>query len=107
MRWVHVGFLRQVAEMTARKLGVDKWQKEGEERVLQATGTKSLREYTERRKAKVAERVSLQPKFEVCTKETGFECGGRARGKWWRQTASEQQLKTRLKDISAASRERR
>ena len=26
---VNVGFLRQVAEMTARKLGVDTWQKEG------------------------------------------------------------------------------
>ena len=40
---VNVGFLWQVAGMTARKLGVDIWQKEGEERVLQATGTKPLR----------------------------------------------------------------
>ena len=40
---VHVGFLWQVAGMTSRKLGVDTWQKEGAERVLQATGTKPLR----------------------------------------------------------------
>ena len=40
-----VVFLRQVAGMLLRKLGVDTWQKEGAERVLQATGTKPLRGY--------------------------------------------------------------
>ena len=42
---VHVGFLRQVVGMSARKLGVDTWQKLGAERVLQETGTKPLQEY--------------------------------------------------------------
>ena len=37
-----VVFLRQVAGMLLRKLGVDTWQKEGAEMVFQATGTKNL-----------------------------------------------------------------
>ena len=40
---VHVRFLPQVDRMTARNMGVDTWQKEGAERVLQAKGTKPLR----------------------------------------------------------------
>ena len=40
-------------------------------------------------------------------KETGFESGGRARNQWWRQTAAERQLKTTLKDILEAARDRR
>ena len=39
---VHVGFLRQVAGIMSRNMGVDKQKKEGEETVLQATGTKPL-----------------------------------------------------------------
>ena len=104
---VHMGFLRQVVGMTDRNLGVNTWQKERLERVLQATGTKPIQEYSERRKANVAEWVALQPIFEVFAKDTGFEGGGRARGQWWRQTAAERHLKTTLKDISSATRERR
>ena len=44
--------------------------------MIQSTGTKSLREYSDRRQATVAEWVSLQPMFEVFAKETGFEGGG-------------------------------
>ena len=36
--------------------------------VIQATGTKSLHEYTDRRQTTVAEWVALRPIFEVCTK---------------------------------------
>ena len=42
LKVVHVGFLRQVAGIMSRKLGADKQKKEGEETVLQATGTKPL-----------------------------------------------------------------
>ena len=73
-----MGFLRQMAEMLARKLGVDTWQKEETERVLQVTGTKTIREYIDRRQVTVEEWVSLQPVFEVYAKDTGFEGGGRA-----------------------------
>ena len=60
---VHMGFLWQVAGMTARKLGVGTWQKEGEKRVIQDTGKNPFWEYTERRQATVAEWVSLRPIF--------------------------------------------
>ena len=52
---VHVGFLRQVVGMTAQNLGVNTWQKEGTERLLQAIGTKPLQEYIEKRQATVAD----------------------------------------------------
>ena len=52
---VHVGFLQQVAVMLAQKLGVNTWQKEGADRVLQATGTKPIWEYIEGRQATVVE----------------------------------------------------
>ena len=50
-----MGFLRQVVGMTARNLGVDTWQKDGAERVIQATSTNPLQEYIESRQATVAE----------------------------------------------------
>ena len=75
--------------------------------VLQATGTITLRKYTERRQATLAERAALRPIFKVFAKEKGYEGGGRAHGQWWRQTSAERQLKTTLKDILAAAWERR
>ena len=102
-----MGFLRQVAEMSARKLGVDTWKKEGADMVLQATGENPLRGYIERRQAAVAEWVDLQLLFEVCAEETGFDGGGRAREQWWRQIAVKRQLKTTLKYILEAARELR
>ena len=39
-----MGFLRQVTGMSARKLGVDTWKKEGTERVIQVTGKTPLQE---------------------------------------------------------------
>ena len=75
---VHVGFLRQVEGMIVQNLGVNTWQTEGADRVLQATGTKPLWEYIERRQATVAEWIALRPIFEVCAKETGFEGRGKA-----------------------------
>ena len=57
--------------MTARKLGVDTWKKEGEDMVLQATGKNPLRDYTEKRQVTVAEWVALRSIFEVCAKRDG------------------------------------
>ena len=70
------------------------------------TGTKHLREYIDRRQAKVAEWVALRQIFEVCAKETGYEGGVRERGQCWRQKAAEGQLNTTLKEISEAPWER-
>ena len=89
---VHVGLLRQVMGMKARSLGDKTWTKEGTGRVLQAAGTKSLREYIDKRQATVAEWVALRPISEFCAKETRYVGGGKLREPWWQQEAVEQQL---------------
>ena len=94
---VHVGFLRQVMGIKARRLGDETWRKEGTERVLQTAGTKPLWEYINKRQVALVEWVYIRPTFEVCVKETRYEVGGRFRDPWWRQVAAEQQLKSTLK----------
>ena len=98
-----MNFLPQVMGMKARRLGDETWRNEGDDRVIQEAGTKHLREYINRRQATVVKWVELQPILEVCTKETGYEGWGRLSEQWWIQTATEQQLKTRLKEISEAA----
>ena len=44
--------------------------------MLQAAGTKPLREYINMRQVLVAEWVALQPILEVCAKDTGYDVGG-------------------------------
>ena len=61
----------------------------------------------DRRQATVAEWVALRPIFEACTKETGYEEGGRQQEPWWRQAEANNQLRSTLEEISATSRERR
>ena len=102
---VHVGLLRQVMGMKARSLGDKTWTKEGTGRVLQAAGTKSLREYIDKRQATVAEWVALRPISEFCAKETRYVGGGKLREPWWQQEAVEQQLGATLKNIFGAARE--
>ena len=72
-----MGFMRQVTGKKARRLGDDNWRKEGPESVLQASGTEPLRDYINKRQVMVAEWVDLQPIFEVCAKEIGYEVGGK------------------------------
>ena len=62
-----------------------KW--EGTNRVLQAEGTKLLREYIDKRKVTVEEWSALRPLFEVCANETGYEGEGNFHELWWRQVA--------------------
>ena len=57
LKGVHVGFLRQVTRMKAQRLGEETWRKAGAGRVLQATGTKPIREYISKRQAMVSEWV--------------------------------------------------
>ena len=75
--------------------------------MLQATVTKPLKGYINKRQVTVAEWVALQPIFEVYAKETRYEGGGIFREPWWQQAAAEQQLKSTLKYISVAVWERR
>ena len=51
--------------------------------------------------------MALQPIFDICKMETGYEGGGRLREPWWRQTAAEKQLRATLEDILVAAMERR
>ena len=75
--------------------------------MLQAVGTKPLKTYIDKRKAKLVEWVALRPIFDICTKETGYEGGGDGVwDKWWRQAAAEQHLKAMLKEILEAERDR-
>ena len=58
--------------------------------MLQAAGTKPLREYINRRHAAVSEWVVLRPIFGVYAKYMGYEGGERLRELWWLQAAVEQ-----------------
>ena len=50
--------------------------------MLQAAGTKLLKEYINKRQGTVAEWVALWKIFEVCAKDTGYEGGGKLREPW-------------------------
>ena len=102
---VHMGFLRQVTRLKAKRLKDGSWQKVASDRVLQGAGTQPLQTYIGRRQATVAEWVALRPIFEVYAKETGYEGGGRLREPWWRQAAAEKQLRATLEDILVAAME--
>ena len=65
---VHVGFLGQVTGMKVWRLGEKTWKNDGVDRVIQATGTKHLREYINKRQVAVAEWVALHQTFEVYAK---------------------------------------
>ena len=69
---VHVGFLRQVKNLKAKRLRDGSWRKVAVEKVLQGTGTQPLQTYLDRRQTTVAERVALRPILEVFTNETGY-----------------------------------
>ena len=65
---VHVGLLRQMTGVKARRLGGETWKKEGPDRLLQAAENKPLRECINKSQAMVSELVALWPIFEVCAK---------------------------------------
>ena len=43
--------------------------------------------------------VALRPIFEVCTREIGYEGGGKLRVPWWRQAIAEKNMKVTEEDI--------
>ena len=51
--------------------------------------------------------MEIRPIFEVCTKEKGYEGGGRLHKPWRRQADAEQQLKAMLEEILASAWEQR
>ena len=75
------------------------WWQVTTEAVLQGTGTQLLRTYVERRQATVVERVALQPIFDVCVIDIGYDIGGGIQVPWWRQEAADNQLKVTVASI--------
>ena len=53
----------------------------------------------ERRQATVVERVALQPIFDVCVIDIGYDIGGGIQVPWWRQEAADNQLKVTVASI--------
>ena len=52
----------------------------------------------------MADWVSLQPIFDVCARETGYEGGERLKVPWWRRKAVEEQLRVTVEAILVATR---
>ena len=63
--------------------------------------------YIGRKQATVAQCVALRPLFEVCERGEWYEGGGRRREAWWRQEATEKQLRVTLEGISWEAKRRR
>ena len=103
----HTEFLQMITGKRARQLGYMTWETPGEESVQEAAGTQSARIYIEKRQATVAQWVALRPLFEVCARDTGYKGGGRRRKAWWRQEATEKQLRSTLADSRESKRRRR
>ena len=72
------------------------------EAVLQGEGTQLLQTYVDIRQATVMEWVPLRPILDVCTRETGYEGGGRLRVPWWRKEAVENHLRVTVEAILSA-----
>ena len=89
----HVGFLWQVKRNQAIRRRDGSWRQVTAETVLHGAGTQPIRTYVDMQQAAVAEWVALRPIFDVCTRKTGYEGGGRLGVPWWRQEAAENQLK--------------
>ena len=88
-----MGFLWQVKKSKAKRLRDGSWREAEDNKVLLGAETQPLRTYLDRRQATVTEGVALRPVFDVCTRETGYEGGGKLRMPWRRQAAAEKQMK--------------
>ena len=54
----------------------------------------------------MAEWVDLRPIFDLCSRETGYEGGGKLQVPWRRQAAAEKQLKVAVEEILGGAREK-
>ena len=79
----------------------------GAEVMREAAVTQSETTYIGRRQSTVAQWVALQLIFEVCAGEKGYNGGGRRRGAYWCQEATEKQLFSTLVGVSQEARSRR
>ena len=80
------------------------WRNAAAESVLKEEGMHTLGEYIDNHQATVAQWVVLRPIIEVCNRETVYEGVGRHCDLWWRQTATQKQIRATLEEIFSASR---
>ena len=102
---VCVGFLRQVTKLKGKRLNDGLWRKVSANKVLQEVGKQPLQICLDRRHAIVTEWVALQPIFDVCVRDMGYEGGGKLQVAWLRHESAEKQPKVTAEDILAAERE--
>ena len=103
---VHVGFLRKVTRMKAKRLKDGSWRKVASDKVLQGAGTQLLQTYIDRSQETMVDWVALQPFFYLCARETGYDRGRNLQETWRIQASSEKQLRVTLEYILDASREK-
>ena len=73
-------------------------------KLLRGEETQLIQTYLDKRQATVAEWVALRNIFDVCTREMGYEVGGKLRVFWWIQVAVEKQMKVSVEDILESER---
>ena len=102
-----MGFLRHITGQRVVRREDGTLMQVSADKVLEKTGTQSLRAYIDMSQTAVAKWVVLRPILEVCDRETSYKGGGRRRYPKWRQKASRKQLSCTLKEILASAMEQR
>ena len=103
----HMAFLRHIMGMQAQQIVDETWDTSGAGVVREAVGTQSEMIYIGRQQATVAQWVALQPIFELCVGEKGYEGGRSRREPWWRQEATEKRLQETFAGVSMEEKRRR
>ena len=96
-----------MTKLKAKIMNDDSWRKVAADKVLQGLGTQPLHSYLDRSKVSVSVWVASCPILKVCSREMGYEGGGKLWKPWRRQAAEEKQLRVTLEEISEVARERR
>ena len=81
----HTELLQMIMGKRLKQLGDEIWETPGAEGTREGLGNQSESIYIEQQQATVAQWVALCSLFEVCTREKGYEGGGRRKKVWWRQ----------------------
>ena len=103
---IHTEFLWQITGKRVRRLRDGEWETPVSEVVREAAVMQSERNYIGRQQANVDQWVAVRPIFGVFAREAGYEGVGSIREAWWRQEASEKQLRATLEDLREAKRRR-
>ena len=102
----HVGFLFNITGKRVRRQADGLWETSAAKEVLRVARMQSATTYIGRRKATVAQWVSLKLLLEVCAWETGYEGGDRKSQPWWRQGTAAEVLRTNLEGASQVRQQR-